>query len=390
MMNKCILRKENYSIKEKLYISLLSCFFILQPFYLFNSGLPQISDYIMMLLIMILIITNKRYKVNRRYGKFILTSTSFVMYTFIVNSLWSMFLYGDSIMIKPALFYIYNLLIMLSIFLLYSKVGKSLYKIIFNSLSTTILIQFLIYVEGTLRIYSHRQVLFFNNPNQLGYFGLLAMAMIVLTAKKNDSKPITTTVVILLSYFLVMISHSKAAIVSGFGILLVNFIPLGEKTKNQKKVAEILLVIVIIGFLLYFINEDLYMNNTLFNSLKRRILSIGQDSDDSLMGRGYDRIIDYPQYLILGAGEGGLYRFNTTKELHSTLGTILFSYGIIGFLLFSFMLLQVMWKQSINNKILIISILLYGLTHQGLRQPMFWILLSLLFLARMEDKIESK
>ncbi len=69
-------------------------------------------------------------------------------------------------------------------------------------------------------------------------------------------------------------------------------------------------------------------------SVTQRFSSIGKKSSDSLEGRGYDRIWRYKQNLLFGAGEGADYRFGRAIEMHSTLGTVLFSYGMPGFLFF--------------------------------------------------------
>src|SRR5262249_31537568 len=126
---------------------------------------------------------------------------------------------------------------------------------------------------------------------------------------------------------LAAISLSKAAILS-FGLLMcLHF------TKNPK------LLVVIVALSLPIV--ALTSASGLADRVSERIEAIGQQTDDSAAGRGYNRIIDYPQYLILGAAEGGYDRFvNIHLELHSTLGTIFFSYGIVGSCLF----LLCMWR----------------------------------------------
>src|SRR5918994_582076 len=76
----------------------------------------------------------------------------------------------------------------------------------------------------------------------------------------------------------------------------------------------------------------------LVDRVDSRLGTIGEQGDDSLAGRGYDRIWRHPEHLVFGAGEGAGLRFTEfgglVKEMHSTLGTVLFSYGIVGFSLF--------------------------------------------------------
>ena len=95
--------------------------------------------------------------------------------------------------------------------------------------------------------------------------------------------------------------------------------------------------------------------------------------------RGYLRVLNYPQYLIAGAGELGLDRFHDEdQEFHSTLGTILFSYGIIGFGIFSFMIYRILNFSGFGQIIYFVPPFLFGLTHQGFRPTFLWVLFGVL------------
>ena len=378
------IKKSNYTFRERLQIFLFSLYFISQPFYIFSSGLPQISDYIMVLLICV-IFSMAKFKIKVKWKNFLFLNLVFVIYIFIVNSIWSMTPNGDFSMLKNSLFYTYNFMAMLTVFFIYSRFKGKLYKILYYSTGISVGIQLMLYFLGLGRQYSsYRQIIFFNNPNQLGYFGLLAVTLIMVSYKKATNRAIATIVFLLSAFFLIAISHSKAAIVAGIFIIASMVLPLKMTNNMQKKIKTYLILLVVALIIINFIKPELLNQNRLFDSVKKRILSIGADADDSLAERGYDRIIRYPQYLIFGAGEGALERFNTHIEIHSTIGTVLFSYGIIGFTIFAFIIILVMWKQTFANNSLIISVLAYGLTHQGLRQTLFWILLSMLFLDKEE------
>ncbi|GAI55574.1 unnamed protein product, partial [marine sediment metagenome] len=113
----------------------------------------------------------------------------------------------------------------------------------------------------------------------------------------------------------VVLSLSKAAIL-GFAIFLVYLF---------KKRFMVLLFISIILIIVYpVIDEEI----RLLSNLENRMSSLGLESDDSLAGRGYDRIVNHPQYLLFGAGEGSNKRFESMwpGELHSGVGSIFFSH----------------------------------------------------------------
>jgi hypothetical protein len=135
------------------------------------------------------------------------------------------------------------------------------------------------------------------------------------------------------------------------------------------------------------IRPQIITKNPILAQVIYRMEAIGNDNDDSLEGRGYDRILKYPYYLIWGAGEGLNYRFESNKELHSTLGNILFSYGIIGFGLFLLIFRQAIAKQGLASVFPLYAVLLFGFTHNGIRHTYLWLLLALLYLGK--SKVED-
>ena len=154
---------------------------------------------------------------------------------------------------------------------------------------------------------------------------------------------------ILSSMILVFASLSKAAILSFIGLLFFFFASKSQNKKFKRK----LIVIVAIIFLMVGVIDDatsIIRDNSLINSVYSRIQGIGDDSDDSLEGRGYYRINEYPQYWLFGAGEGEYSRFRHQRmEFHSTLGNIQVSYGIVGSLLFIIFMLAALKNNSYRD-----------------------------------------
>ena len=81
---------------------------------------------------------------------------------------------------------------------------------------------------------------------------------------------------------------------------------------------------------------------SVYKNAARRIANVGEQQDDSFTSRGYDRIWQFPEYLLLGAGEGAYSRFRNwdDNEFHSTFGTIVFSYGFVGSAFFAWWMWQ--------------------------------------------------
>ena len=117
----------------------------------------------------------------------------------------------------------------------------------------------------------------------------------------------------------------------------------------------------------------------LVNQLNKRLNVFERKVSNAVDERGYSRILEFPEYILLGAGEGARYRFGDrhSHELHSTFGTLLFSYGVPGLLLFLGTLWMILRRKVFSIWVLASAPLVYSLTHQGMRMTWFWIFLLL-------------
>jgi hypothetical protein len=209
-----------------------------------------------------------------------------------------------------------------------------------------------------------REVLFFNNPNQLGYFGLLSAAIIFLAYRAGHLPAWACLAGAASTVLLVALSQSKAAII---GIAVLGMLTTVGRAR---------IVILLVGILVVLIPRDL----TVVSNVETRMSTVGEQEDDNWEARGYTRIIDYPEYLLLGAAEGGYERLGLPPEhqheIHSSLGTLLFSYGIVGLSLFLIFLYALVRCAGVAASLYLLPVMLYGLTHMGLREGLFWILLG--------------
>jgi hypothetical protein len=110
--------------------------------------------------------------------------------------------------------------------------------------------------------------------------------------------------------------------------------------------------------------------------------------------RGYDRIWNNKEHVFFGAAEGSRYRWREstrirTAEIHSSAGTLLFSYGIPGILMFGLFLYRVIRGVRMRHGLMLLPALLYSVAHQGLRFTMLWVLLAL-FVALKETPAASR
>lgn len=375
-----------YSLTDKIILFLYALYFIMNPFYFWQSGLPQIADFIFILLIILYILTNRfSLPFNNSNKSFILVGFVLIFYIFFINFIWILLLQTTDRFLLSSFFYLYNFTAVIIILSLYKTYKKIIIKTTYYAILISVIIQTILYFTGG-GFTGGRITVSFNNPNQLGYFALVSAAILIFTSNKIkvDTKWFFAGIICL--FVLVFASLSKAAIVSYIGLIFF-FLLARNKDKKVKRniILGVILVALIIGII--FNTTSIIQENQLINAVENRIEFIGSDNDDSLQGRGYDRITEYPQYWIFGAGEGQYSRFqNQRMEFHSTLGNIQVSYGIIGLILFLSLMFIALKKDNYKSWYILLFIMMYGLTHNGIRNSMLWILLALMASYQIKEK----
>lgn len=344
------------------------------PFMVLPSGMPQIADAFFLLAGGYLLVAG-RIRWPEKLNNFVTFLALFAGYIIVITTLQSIY-WTDTPMLINVLFYGFNGTCALLLLALLYRTGSHGKKLLRISLTATCVLQCLLAL--TIAPVNARSTLFFDNPNQLGYFGLLVATLFLLLEEDRDSANWMSILMMACSGFLVALSISRAGF-AGFGVLfLVRFY------KQPWIIA--LCVIAGAGFA---VSTGLADKIILLTEARSKL-----ESDDSLGGRGYDRIFNNPEYLFFGAAEGGYYRFSSDisshglltgkattieqggKELHSTFGTLAFCYGIPGIVLFTCMVgFAVGWK--FNRQFwLLVPIFVFGFTHQGIRETLFWVVLA--------------
>lgn len=350
------------AFSTRIQFFLLFLYFVLKPFYLWPAGQPQLADFVIVLLLLINVFSFTG-KLSNEIVTIILTAGVLALYTAFVNLGWAG-LRNDSRMAFIGIFYIFNFLIFFIFVNLGNRFGSEFYKCLMISIFVSVTLQFSLSF-GFQNVGFTRQFIFFTNPNQLGYYALLSATMFAACSTIVSVRPIYQVAFYIFALYLAALSLSKATLVSFAFLLFLHFV--------KKPLHLLLLIACLTGFVVIG-GELKFVQNA-----QNRIANIGQQSDDSAESRGYGRITAYPEYLILGAGERGLDRFpEEDHELHSTLATIFFSYGAVGSMLFLLLIFRI-WSVSGTWAIVYVGPpILYGLTHQGFRFSLLWILLAVL------------
>lgn len=349
-------------------------YLLLSPIYIFSKGLPQPADYLIFILgFPALVIA----MMNHRGGlsKVFVFGALFAGLTIAVNLIHFSFLFNDRLL-KHSLYYIFNFCVFMYTLIIFRQNPETLNRLTYIAVAAIIIFQFF-YAPLFGEIELLRNLGSFNNPNQLAYWSLLNMAILVIL-KRNQKFTILDFVLFGMCVYLQSLSLSKASmIITVLMTATIFFLP------NMPKNGRILMIIGFVGFILF----QLFEPSSLVQKLEKidqiakvvaRIENIGQERDDSAEGRGYDRLLRYPHYMIFGAGEGAFYRFGIgAQELHSGFGTLLFSYGITGFLFFGFFIWSVFYNLPKQYYLLLGLIFLFGIPHQNIRFTYFWIFLAL-------------
>lgn len=334
--------------------------------------MPQISDVLLCGLILlnwqkVLGVFNRGTKLNLALRLFLVV----VLLTNIVNIIF----YYDIRFILSSFYFIYNI----SVFILFMALFEKEFHVnkLKGSLRFTIFLQLLVSI--IFSAYAYRSIRLtgtFNNPNQLGYWSLLVLVFYLSLLRKERSFAVIDIFFIAILGFLLIKCLSKAAIISSIVAFIIYLLKSFKKSLNPKSISSILLLMVVIIFKPDITNTNFAQS---YDRLENRIKSIGESDDDNLQGRNYDRLIVFPEKLIFGSGEGGYIRYNLRgkkNEIHSTPATLLFSYGIIGFSLFFSVLFFVCYNSPIIYSFYMIPLMMYGVTHNGMRYTLFWILLA--------------
>lgn len=356
-------------------------YLVLFPVYVFSSGLPQPGDWLILLLAPLAF---RRWdgRIAPGAARTLRQLLVFTGYVLAINLLWSMMLGTFALSPKTGfamspIFYIYNALVFLVALVLHRTYGSNLLYLTGRMVLFTLVLQV---VLATLLRGDGRSTGLFNNPNQLGYYALLSASMLMVLQRRRYISTVAMTVGTLAATYLCLLSASKAAL-GAIGLLVIA----GMFTRLR----TMLLTAVAFGALLTVAQPVL-------DAVTGAISRIEEDESHQFgEERGYDRIVEYPEYWVIGSGEGAYARFKDTSaigahEIHSSLGTLFFCYGIVGVGLFIAFVFGVLQRTGLRTWLVMMPAFAYGMTHQGLRFTLLWVFFALVVCLREEARADRQ
>lgn len=346
-----------------------SLFVICIPFYVFASGLPQPGDFLVLILLP-LALYGWNFRLPGVFARPYRVLLLFTLYVVLVQYSWATILenwgfHGKDTFLLFPIYYLFNALVMLVSLILYQRYGDAFLRLTAWCLLLSIGMQ----VVGSFFTFYNkfRDAVFFNNPNQLGYYSVLAACMLGLLQRKLKLGLLITTIGLLSCIYLALLSASRAAAGGAAVVLVVTLV------SNPKIV---LAAVPLIAALL--------MTGPVAHALEatEHRVTVDQFPEYSFLEeRGWGRIYDNPEYILLGAGEGGTSRFRDsiigTHEIHSSAGMLIFSYGFVGTGIFVWFLFRVLQGARLGAAMMLAPIVAFTVAHHGLRDSMLWMVLGI-------------
>lgn len=356
--------------------------------YIFPSGTPQPADFLLAVAAVLFLLNRAR----ELSGILLLwPMVALTLWVGSVSLVWTA-LYPSGTFFKYPIFFVFNLTLMFVVINFFRALGAP--RVFFaKTVEVALLVSGLglmltLVAPGVITaVDGFRITGFFNNPNQLAHYSLCMMGSLLVLHKGQLPVRFITLSAFASGVVGVFLSASFAAM-AGFAFLISAFV-LANCCGSRRLLRSIGTTLVV---LVMVVGIELLGDGALSDRFGTRIEVVGDKVDSIVTDRGYHRVLAHPQYWVLGVGEGSIERFPGygKMEIHSSLGNLLFAYGVIGLGLF----LTLLWKALRNAPLYVWSVIaapmVYSLTHMGLRTTVFWLLLAfVLVIYRKKEKTQS-
>ncbi len=350
-----------------------------KQFYLLPSGNLQIGDILMLCSFLWHFLVEKKGLLYIHKDEYYLLG--YFLFITVINSVYYI-IYRDIGFMKSTLYYIFNIMILLVFIVFIRENMECFLNALRKILQCGLIMQLVIFLGGFGRWYaSNRYEGTFNDPNQYGVYIFFSVLIIYITGCIFEKK---NWLWMLLGFFLILPSASMGMLVGYFAFGVSFFIVNNYKT-SPKKVLVVLVVLVILILLLIGIwagyiktpefISDLSIYKRFFEKLER--LSGNSQVGSILSDRGWERVLDSPEFLLFGSGEGRYDRFGTNLEIHSSILGPVFYYGVLPFMLFVCWGIQKFKGLEKRCYCVYVALLVESFFLVNTRQPMFWMIIAL-------------
>ena len=351
-------------------IGAVSAYLFGKIFYVSSGGVAQPAD-IAIACCFLLLITPRAVSRLAGVNAFLLAAFAWAI---IVNVGW-LFVTSDTEFLRSLSYYAFNIGIVAAVFWTRQK-NPRLFDIavpVVTVLGVIVQLAVITFAEG-----GYRSAGTFENPNQLAFWAVCMLGIWIL-CRPGRIGPLDLAVAAVLVW-IELNSLSRAGI-GAMGLVVVVWLLRTLRSTRSRLIALLAVAIAALLLALTPAVSSRLAESDLVAKAEQRLHR--QQSLTELEYRGYDRIVRYVGHIVVGAGEGETERFfapgaQHTIEIHSTFGTLLFSYGLLGISLFMLFLWRTTRIIRFDRYIYLIGPIAYGFTHNGLRFSFFWFMVGML------------
>ncbi len=353
-----------------LYKFFLSLAIITTQFYVFSSGVPQPSYLLYVVFIVLFWLANNGVMSFRKNVP-IEYCLCFFAYVTLINGVFSILLQNWE-MNYFSVYLLYNILVFIFVYEFVDRSDKNK-TLLFYVFSLALLLLCVITALGYGRYgYYPRYNAYFNDPNQMAFWVICTFASVCLISRRHFN---IKFVLCLMSAFMISRTMSRSGFVAMAFIFLGVALNYYESFGSSKSLFSLRNSIVMLSCVVLIpIVAIALLQSDIFSDVVSRLGST--DFAEQAEVRGYTRIVNYPEYLLFGSGQGLDSRFGSPQEIHSTWVAFLFYYGIIGLTLFVLFLLVIYKGMSLASFMIAVSPLMYSFSTFGARTPVFWVFLA--------------
>ena len=343
----------------------------LSSLYLFPSGGPQLTDVVLIGFVGVMLVMSLGDK-HLKVSPFAICWGMMVLWVLMVCLSWTLVL-GTTSFFRPVQFFLFNFLVGMALLRFLSVYGERATGIIRNGVAIALLI------AGTqvllqLAMGVNRTTGSFNNPNQLAYFSLCGVVVLLML---DDFHPRMRLLGLagLASGVLGVLAASSLAAMGGGVLVLIGWAMANARQIKHFARLLLLLPLLLLGVLFANISSD----GQVLRNIEARMDRAPSKIDSVYEERKFDRLTNFPEYAILGAGEAERQRFAPYDglEIHSSFVNMLFAYGLPGLGLFLLTIVIALRRAPLYVWAGVAGPLIYSTTHNGLRATLFWLVLVL-------------
>ncbi|TCD46264.1 hypothetical protein D3X11_02130 [Streptococcus sp. X16XC17] len=362
-------------------------FLFLKPFYFFSSGTLQIGDicFLLSFSLYLYMVKDSRMELETIDIPLFL----FVASVILINSIYFLINTSSDFLVS-SIYYIYNLFVIIVFRFLMEE--KSIYNLLNRVLKLNLWVQLVAFGVGYGFYAPGRFMGTYNDPNQMGFGIVTTFALLLLLNKVYRVKYLWFYYC--LSFYLVLTTNSSGMILSILILLIAYLLNFYEalNIKGNRILYWLSGIVAVFSFTLLVILNFQAVSSEFFELFSRILYKLEGKSlfKAYISDRELFPLLNAPEKILYGAGEGMWARYGRGNEMHATWLSLLFCYGIIPYSLLCTWVYKNIRRSYYSSFVVYLAFFLEGLTLVNHRQPSFWMLFAFGAIVSSKKASENK